>query len=128
MLTFPTTVSPGDSRSLAGANFASEGQRYDFTADSTFTGTAVVSVTDRVEYLTGRSFTVVRDTTPPVISFTLPAQAPLHFTVPYSATDSESGVRNYEVQYSLNGASWTGWLTGTTEVIVNGELPIVNCE
>jgi hypothetical protein len=51
-----------------------------------------------------------------MITVTVPSAAGLRFTVAFSATDSESGLRGYNVQYQAEGqVDWTPWLTGTTE-------------
>jgi spore germination protein YaaH/flagellar hook assembly protein FlgD len=57
----------------------------------------------------------LHDTTAPEagIAILTPEQGDEGFAVGWSAVDW-SGVRNYDVQVSADGGSWTAWLTGTT--------------
>ena len=53
------------------------------------------------------------DTQPPQASVSaLPQFSPVNFTVTWSGTDNLSGVKNYDVQFSVNGGPWTNWQVG----------------
>jgi hypothetical protein len=52
---------------------------------------------------------------------TVPGVVPVRFTVAFSATDSEAGVRHYTVQYRVEGGSWADWLVET----LKGEMDFI---
>lgn len=61
--------------------------------------------------------TYTTDVTPPTATMnSLPAVSPASFTVRWSGTDNQggSGIRNYDVQFRINGGGWNNWLTATT--------------
>lgn len=66
------------------------------------------------------------DVTPPSSTVTTPALAASPtFTVTWSGVDTQSGVKDYDLQVRDGaGGSWTPWLTATTQTsaVFNGEL------
>ncbi len=55
------------------------------------------------------------DTTPPSVSLPLAAiQTATTFTVSWTATDADSGVARYDVDYRIGAGAWQRWLTGAT--------------
>jgi hypothetical protein len=75
-----------------------------------------VVVTDTQNYASTAAFGVIRDTTPPVITITVPGKSGLAIPVAWPAHDGLSGLRHYRVQVREDGnpAGWTDWLTATT--------------
>jgi hypothetical protein len=72
---------------------------------------------------TGPAFQVIRDTRAPTVTFVLPPNAPLQFTVAWFGDDRAndagtpgSGIREYDVQSKVGGGSWQELLTDTTEL------------
>jgi spore germination protein YaaH len=61
----------------------------------------------------------ITDSEPPSVAITRlsAGQTSPAFTVKWSGTD-DSGIARYDVQVSIDGGSWTGWLTGTTATSV----------
>jgi hypothetical protein len=58
---------------------------------------------------------VALDRTPPSSSVnTLPASSSTVFTVSWEGSDSTTNIATYDVEYQVNGGSWTGWQTGVT--------------
>jgi RHS repeat-associated protein len=121
--TFADATSPGATYPLSGAASATIGHAYTFSAASAFSGTALITVTDRATNATTASFTLLRDATPPQVWLDAPARvtstgvAPLHpdtFTVTWGATDAQSGLAYYDLDVSVDGGPWQRILTHTT--------------
>ncbi|MFH1475428.1 MAG: glycosyl hydrolase family 18 protein [Chloroflexota bacterium] len=58
----------------------------------------------------------LNDTTPPVaglVAFPATGQPDEGFVVRWTAADDFSGIASYDVQVSVDGGPWAGWLTGT---------------
>jgi hypothetical protein len=67
-------------------------------------------------------YTTITDTCPPTTTVdALPAWSPASFSVSWSGTDcgsdgqEPSGIANYDVQYSTDGATWHDWKTDTQD-------------
>jgi hypothetical protein len=87
---------------------------YTFTAASTFSATALVTATDRATNVTTRTFTIVRDATPPQVSLSAPARSTTTaFTVTWGASDTQSGLDYYNLDVSVDGGEWQRVLTHT---------------
>jgi spore germination protein YaaH/flagellar hook assembly protein FlgD len=59
----------------------------------------------------------LNDTTAPmagIVAFPATAQPDEGFLVHWTAADDFSGIASYDVQVSVDGGPWAGWLTGTT--------------
>ncbi|MEZ4515631.1 MAG: fibronectin type III domain-containing protein [Chloroflexota bacterium] len=66
------------------------------------------------------TYTVDTDTTPPVSSVNgLPQYSPANFTVSWSGTDNQSGIKYYDVQMRQNGGNWVDWRAQVTETSTN---------
>jgi hypothetical protein len=71
---------------------------------------------------------VTLDRTPPVsaISALAAAQNSTRFLVKWTASDNLSGIKNFRLQYQVNGGTWISWLTdvpgSTREAWFTGEL------
>jgi hypothetical protein len=60
------------------------------------------------------------DTTPPVASVNaLPQFSRADFTVTWSGTDNQSGIRHYDVQIRQNGGAWQIWRAQVTTTTTN---------
>jgi len=94
-LAFPDTSNYGATYGLGGAITATRSQGYDFDTGDTFSATLSISATDRAGNVSTQPVTVIRDTTPPTVTFNLPGVAPLRFPVAWSG-DDECGVRHYD--------------------------------
>jgi RHS repeat-associated protein len=57
---------------------------------------------------------VVNDETAPTAMVSVPATSGLGIPVSWAGSDTESGIRHYEVEVKEAGGSWTDWLTETT--------------
>jgi RHS repeat-associated protein len=68
-----------------------------------------------VGYTASQTFQVVHDLIAPMMVITVPTVVPVRFTVAFSATDAEAGVRHYTVQYRVEGGSWADWLVETLQ-------------
>lgn len=56
------------------------------------------------------------DTTPPVATVTaLPQFSPGSFTVNWTGTDNQSGIKWYDVEYQINGGNWIIWRAQVTD-------------
>jgi len=70
-------------------------------------------------------FQVVRDAISPTVVLTVPARS-VSTTIPvqWSATDSGSGVRDYDVWYKVDDGNWVLWLNDTQQAqdTYNGDL------
>jgi len=109
-LAFPDTTDYGTTYGLGGAITATRSQSYDFDTGDTFSATVSISATDRATNVITQPVTVIRDSTPPTVTFDLPGTAPLRFPVAWSGEDV-CGVRHYDVAYKQGtGGTWTTWL------------------
>ena len=65
----------------------------------------------------GRPFLLIEpDSIPPDVSVSAPAVAASAVTVQWDGTDWGSGMAAYDVSVSMDGGTFTAWLTGTTAV------------
>ena len=75
-------------------------------------------------------YTEYNDTTPPVASVnSLPQWSPSTFTVSWSGSDpGGSGIAYYDVQYNINGGTWTDWkmhATSTSAQFKGGQHNVI---
>jgi RHS repeat-associated protein len=123
VLTFPDTVVAGQSYSLNGVSQASQSHTYGFNSSSTFSATVAVTAKDRAGNQGSSPLIISRDTLPPLMTMSVPAQAPLRSTLTWGGVDALSGVRDYSVEVSANGGlSWTPLVSAgpVTETIFVG--------
>jgi len=60
-------------------------------------------------------YTQCSDQTPPTATVnSLPTWSGTSFTVSWTGNDSGAGIAYYDIEYNLNGGSWTRWLSQTT--------------
>lgn len=91
-------------------NFASNGDRVDFREYASDNAGNVEAVPSSPQW------SVTIDTVPPVVTLApLPQYTPYaNFQVAWSGTDNLSGVKNYSVQYQINGGAWQPLVTNST--------------
>lgn len=66
------------------------------------------------------TYDVINDTTPPVATVNpLPQFSPADFTVTWSGTDNQSGIKHYDVEIRQNGGAWQIWRAQVTSTTTN---------
>jgi hypothetical protein len=105
----PAQVQPDQRYLLEGLIEVTRTRRYDFDAGSTFSDTVAITATDQADNLAGLPFQVIRDSTPPTVSLTVPTSTTLRFGVSWTGVDPEAGIRRFELEYRTESGSWTPW-------------------
>jgi hypothetical protein len=104
---FPATTGAGAAYPLSGATAASRVHTYTFTAGSRFEGSGVVTATDRAGNASAAAFSVVRDTTPPAVTLSVPQRVyTTTFSVSWSAADAQAGVAGYDLAVKVDDGAW----------------------
>jgi spore germination protein YaaH len=101
---------------------ATLGARYDLVNRSGLRGAGIWALGydgTRPELYRALADKFLNDTTAPaagIVAFPVAPQPDESFVVRWTAADDFSGIASYDVQASVDGGPWEGWLTGTTTV------------
>jgi RHS repeat-associated protein len=111
---FPGTTGAGTAYPLAGAVEAVRVHTYTFTAGSSFEGSSGVAAVDRAGNTSTGTFTVVRDTTPPEVTLSVPRRVyTTTFSISWSAVDAQAGVAGYDLEVKVDDGEWQQVLANT---------------
>jgi RHS repeat-associated protein len=118
-LTFPDVFVPGDGEplNLVGQHGPESFQHaYPILGSQVVSATFQVSADDEVGVAAlSPAYRVVQDAISPTVAITAPSVAGLTFRVAWGGQDGESGLRDYNLAYKVEGGDWLGWYTHTLQ-------------
>ena len=110
---FPALSNDGHLEPVSGTGPQTAQHSYLIDGGQNTPGVFALTAADRVGNSSGTSFTLSLDTTPPTVSVNAPDSSSLKIPVSWDSPDPDR--RDFDVQYSLDGSTWSDWLSATPE-------------